>query len=1364
MLKKEKENRKMLGVLAALPLQEAVRAAAPLLRDADTQVAIAVELLDLIAPDTALADARLVVRTLATHCTARHSAVTAQLLALLMVFDSCERAPVVLLLLDVVPQFVPSDAPTADVVAALKALLQSDRAYLVPILGALSELPLSASSKRDMLDLSLAALEIVDSSDVPTVVRTLLRTMSKQTCDTIVRAIRDECAVLPHAARSVVQEVLSQALRVNGLAVTGFLKSIGDAKDTKGIQRLDLFVLLTLVSRPLTRGAATRATLRAARAGALTFDALADAARCAGEPTWAPLTATLLALHSFLVVAVAQEQLALAPGHTLRDCIVGLSSALLTQRGSSSAAVLASVLAFAAAPHAALALAACEALVVLAHRHGAELAGQANHVQDLLSASVRARAASERPPRGTPRGDPRQLHCICLSLALLASHEPRLQASLLIGVQKRIFGLPSDGAARLGGLALACHVLRSGGAAEGEGRVIVGWLCRLADGGGGGGGGDALLLQRATALDALALVARALPPEICRGALAQCVRPAAIALRLIAAGSAIGPDGSDSPDGVDGVDRLRLHAPDGDDGKEGAARKCAVPLGLEGSAAAAHACAVWRALLALTYHAAQLSAEALFGARFAGCGALACALNASTALACHVVCEPQPRELAALMVARLRDAEGDHLKQAGMPPRMLVAAVALLVPDARNSPLRLRLVCELCRRLGVRRASEAGASAAPSMAAEHDFMSAACAACATLDSRSALHRLLTCIVESAYLRVLFPALHVLSACVHRDWRGDVEEEEEEEEVDEEEEEGEGRSTVGHGAAERCTLLAAHLSIVLRLLQLVQRGELDAALLMRACLAGVDAARSAGAAERVCVLSVAAAAGSSSACGQSDRDATHAGANAAYHFFAELWARSEQSTIAVLLGEIVALLATHLGAARTADVGTLNTRLLHTVFPHEADALFAWLPRTPVALGCAWSAGDPALRGGGGAHGEAHSDRRRGGSTTENMARVERMVRKLPARGTPPREQHVVFQLVGAFALCGTRRAAEGLQHAVGALESFVDRRRQPPASRDDIDVDTHPTLKSLTAQTFSIAYNTIVVLCVLTLSRSAPIAPAELALRGAADARTPYCTVRACAAALLRLLRLQPGAAESSLLGRGSIKALLRCCAVALPLLRMRIEASLAWRAAFAVINGAAPRVAANDEGDASEAAVGRLLGPGALRPLMCEALALVRSIDRMCSAIKSAERSVRAQPRSNATATAKTKGQRGRGQVARESELQLRTVEWQSIPGLVREVETFRQYIHEACAVHHVGVVDGGAEEQAAAGGGGGKRRSCGWPRRRRFCRRRPRVVGTAARRAATAARPRGVVRRPRSTQSPRRSERCGSGRGGAR
>ena len=1221
------QQRSQTTQLSALPLAEALRIGSPLLRNSDTQVAVALELLELIAPDSPLADARLVVRALAAHLTARHSAVAERVLELLLLFDSCERAPVVLLLLDVLPRFFPPDASTLAVVASLKTLLQSDRAYLVPILGALSELPLSASSKRDMLDLSLAALEIVDSSDVPTVVRTLLRTMSKQTCDQIVGAIRDECAVLPHAARSVVQEVLGHALRVNGLAVSGFVRSIGEAREP--LRMLDLYVLLTLISRPLTRGAATRAALRAARAGTLTFDALADVARFADEPTWAPLTATLIALHSFLVIAVAKAQVARPAKLTLRGCIVGVCSALLQQRHTSKAAVLASVLAFAAAPHGELARAASEALVVLAQRQGRALASHADHVQDLLSVCVCASAAAS---------DPQQLHCICLSLALLARREPRLQASLLIGVQKRIFGLPSDRATRCAGLALACHVVRSGGARGGEARAIVAWLCRIAE-----GGADSA--ASAPAFDALAHVAPALEAELCQSALEQSVRPAATALGLL----------------DDSVGELQLQGGEGSGSGGGG-----------GSEGAAHCCATWRAFLALSYEATgeleELEEGAAFGARFRGDDPLTCALNASTALVCHIVRHPQPQGLATLMITRLRNAE-PHLALR-MPPRMLVAAVALLTPREGVSPLRLRLLCELCDRLGVRRAgSSASAPPVPTMLT---FLSAACGAHAALDSRSALHRLLASIIDSRYLRAVFVALQALSEEVLGDWKE--------------------RREAEAAAEERSALLAAHLSVVMRLLELVQLGELEAAPLLRACAAGVglvDSSSSSATAKGSSEASATSASSSSSSSHENDSAHAVRDAEALLHFFTGLWMRVQHSTLAVLLGEIVVLVSARLEPSRGSEVAARSVSLLHTVFPHEADSLFAWLPLKPTIFDSAWSATRALL-----SPDVAESE--------ESVRRAERAARKLPARGTPLRQQHIVFQLSIAFALCDSQHAAEGLQHAVRALEEFVERREPSSVVSDDarergsdIDVNTHPMLKSLTAETFSLLFDTLLPLCLLVLSRSAPAAPEELGVASANDERTPYCCTRACTAAFLRLLRLQSDAAESGLLKQGSIKTLLRSCATALQLLRVKIESSLEWRASYA-------EGSSSSSSSSSSAAVPqeeqrrRLLGPGALRPLMREALALVRSIDLMCSAIKSAETSVRSQPRSGGGT--RRGGRSGRGARISSSKLQLRTVEWQSIPALLREVESFRHYVHEACAVHHIDDVTSTAPRPDAA------------------------------------------------------------------
>jgi hypothetical protein len=49
----------------------------------------------------------------------------------------------------------------------------------VPVLGSLSELPLSEVTKSEVFKMAASALSIVEESDVPTVVRTLLRSMTK---------------------------------------------------------------------------------------------------------------------------------------------------------------------------------------------------------------------------------------------------------------------------------------------------------------------------------------------------------------------------------------------------------------------------------------------------------------------------------------------------------------------------------------------------------------------------------------------------------------------------------------------------------------------------------------------------------------------------------------------------------------------------------------------------------------------------------------------------------------------------------------------------------------------------------------------------------------------------------------------------------------------------------------------------------------------------------------------------------------------------------------------------------------------------------------------------------------------------------
>jgi hypothetical protein len=65
------------------------------------------------------------------------------------------------------------------IIEKYKELINIDRKLLVPIIGSLAEFDLSKTVRNQAFQMCGAALSIVDETDVPTVVRTLLHTMSK---------------------------------------------------------------------------------------------------------------------------------------------------------------------------------------------------------------------------------------------------------------------------------------------------------------------------------------------------------------------------------------------------------------------------------------------------------------------------------------------------------------------------------------------------------------------------------------------------------------------------------------------------------------------------------------------------------------------------------------------------------------------------------------------------------------------------------------------------------------------------------------------------------------------------------------------------------------------------------------------------------------------------------------------------------------------------------------------------------------------------------------------------------------------------------------------------------------------------------
>ena len=65
------------------------------------------------------------------------------------------------------------------VVNQYKQLIQQDRSYLVPVLGSLSEFELPKDLKNEVFDLASESLDIVDEEDLPTIIKTMLSSLTK---------------------------------------------------------------------------------------------------------------------------------------------------------------------------------------------------------------------------------------------------------------------------------------------------------------------------------------------------------------------------------------------------------------------------------------------------------------------------------------------------------------------------------------------------------------------------------------------------------------------------------------------------------------------------------------------------------------------------------------------------------------------------------------------------------------------------------------------------------------------------------------------------------------------------------------------------------------------------------------------------------------------------------------------------------------------------------------------------------------------------------------------------------------------------------------------------------------------------------
>jgi len=190
--------------MEVLTLAETVKQLPDLLLDADEQVEVVSAVLTKMLAKVgsySIRDVKSSVDVLKRACHKRHHQLTKLALNVIHTFVSCSAHEMALAVLDYLPCLVSADpshvvtkggrtelpsVSTASnatdgnaemklVFTSLTSLISSSRTYLVPVLSTLYNLELDNNLSSQVFALALDALPIVDSGDIPAVIRTLLK-------------------------------------------------------------------------------------------------------------------------------------------------------------------------------------------------------------------------------------------------------------------------------------------------------------------------------------------------------------------------------------------------------------------------------------------------------------------------------------------------------------------------------------------------------------------------------------------------------------------------------------------------------------------------------------------------------------------------------------------------------------------------------------------------------------------------------------------------------------------------------------------------------------------------------------------------------------------------------------------------------------------------------------------------------------------------------------------------------------------------------------------------------------------------------------------------------------------------------------
>eukprot|EP01080_Neovahlkampfia_damariscottae_P001064 gene1064-10583_t len=165
-------------------------------------------------------------------------------LNLLNLYDSMENKKI---LIETVPKVCGNtEVEMEQIFLEFKNWITEDRDSLIPIIGSIYEIPFNDSQKDKLNNIILESLAFIDESNIPLLVRTLLKNITKDNGLKIIQSIRKNCAELNDDELILISDILSTTFNINPITYQMFLK---DLNQTKDLSKFDILIILILLQK-----------------------------------------------------------------------------------------------------------------------------------------------------------------------------------------------------------------------------------------------------------------------------------------------------------------------------------------------------------------------------------------------------------------------------------------------------------------------------------------------------------------------------------------------------------------------------------------------------------------------------------------------------------------------------------------------------------------------------------------------------------------------------------------------------------------------------------------------------------------------------------------------------------------------------------------------------------------------------------------------------------------------------------------------------------------------------------------------------------------------------------------------------------